>query len=107
MPQQALKKNETKQAQKKKKKRKEKKEGVMGMKTNEELGLSYIPVLGGYLNLLNNLWFWFSEKLETKRISNPVFRGKKSPKQRTSSSGFMNQPQRMGSLHTKYGAKNR
>jgi hypothetical protein len=56
-----LKKNETKQAKKKEKKRK--KEGVMGMKTNEELQLSYIPVLGGYLNFLNNLWFWYLEKL--------------------------------------------
>jgi len=49
----ALKKNETKQARKKEKEKK--KEGVMGMKTNEELELSYIPVLGGYLNFLNNL----------------------------------------------------
>jgi len=49
----ALKKNETKQARKKEKEKKE--EGVMGMKTNEELELSYIPVLGGYLNFLNNL----------------------------------------------------
>jgi hypothetical protein len=51
-----------KQNKPKKKGKEKKKEGVMGMKTNE-LGLSHIPVLGGYLNFLHNLWFWFFRKI--------------------------------------------
>jgi hypothetical protein len=54
----ALKKNETKQAKKRKGKKKKKKAWWV-WRQNEELELSYIPVLAGYLNFLNNLWFWF------------------------------------------------
>jgi hypothetical protein len=56
-------------------------------------------VLAGYLNFLNNLWFRFLEKLGIKEFPIQFLGEKKIPNQRTFSSGFINQPQKMGSLH--------
>jgi hypothetical protein len=64
-------------------------------------------VLGGYLNFLNNLWFWYLEKLWIKEFPIQFLGEKKIPNQRTSSSGFINQPPKKWAGFTKYGAKNR
>ncbi len=86
--------------------KKEKKEGVMGMKTNEELELSYIPVLGGYLNFLNNLWFRFLEKLEIKEFPIQFLGEKNFPIKKPPVPVSLTSPKEWA-VFTKYGAKNR
>jgi hypothetical protein len=83
--------------QNKQKKRKEKKERRGD--GYEDKWRTRVKLHGGYLNFLNNLWFWFLEKLGIKEFPIQFLGEKKFPNQRTSSSGFMNQPERMGSLH--------